>query len=92
MDLERAIHATHFGLIAMRAQKQRAELEKAVTKLSDDDVRARSELEHAIAAVDELLAGSLEFLTEATVDRLSRWMAETKHLLETTKPQRGPAH
>jgi hypothetical protein len=76
--------ATRGEPLALRARKRRAELETALQKLPADELRARSDIELALASVDAMLTGQRETLPEATAVELNRWLEHTKHLAEET--------
>ncbi len=82
---ENTTDATRGEPLAARAQQRRAELATALGKIPEDQTRARRDIEQALAAVDVLLAGDPDHLTDASAADLSRWLELHKHLAE--KPQ-----
>ena len=74
--------ATRGEPLAVRAQKRKAELEKALEKLPANDLRGGNDLVLALGTVSGLLTGDLENLSDATASALSRWLENTKHLAE----------
>ena len=80
--------ATRGEPLALRAQKRRDELEMALEKLPADQLRARSDIELALASVDAMLTGDLHTLSDATSVALNRWLEHTKHLAEETPRMR----
>ena len=86
--VENSTDATRGEPLALRAQKRRAELEMALEKLPADQLRARSDIELALASVDTMLTGDLETLSDATSVELNRWLENTKHLAEETPRMR----
>ena len=76
--------ATRGEPIALRAQKRKAELEAALAVLPTTDLRARNDIEIALASVGELLTGDTEHVSHVTAAELSRWIENTKHLAEPT--------
>ena len=83
MHVENSTDATRGEPLAVRAQKRRAELAQALEKLPSDETRKRSDIEIALGAVDELLTGDVEHLSNVTAADLSRWLESSKHLAET---------
>ena len=75
--------------LAVRARKRKLELERVLAKLSEDDARARGDIEIALASFDAMLTGDDEHLTEATAAELSRLLENTKHLGEVVGRPRG---
>ena len=88
--VENSTDATRGEPLTLRAQKRKAELEAAMQKLPDDELRARNDIELELTSVDALLTGDLEKLSDATASELSRWLENAKHLAETTPPARRP--
>jgi len=93
--IENSTDATRGEPLGARALKRRAELAAALESLSLDELRARQDIELALASVDPLLTGDLDRLSDATASELSRWLEHTKHLAETTpeaiEPTQHPA-
>ncbi len=85
---ENTTDATRGEPLAERAQQRRAELATALAKMPRDQTRARRDIEQALAAVDGLLAGDPDHLTDATAADISRWLELHKHLAE--KPAKTP--
>ena len=80
--------ATRGEPLTLRARKRRAELEMALEKLPAYQLRARSDIELALASVDAMLTGDLDTLSDATSVELNRWLEHTKHLAEETPRMR----
>lgn len=74
--------ATRGEPIAQRARTRKAELEKALAVLPATEQRARTDIEVALAEVNQWLAGDVEHLAHVTAAELSRWLEATKHLAE----------
>jgi hypothetical protein len=87
--VENSTDATRGEPLALRAQKRRAELAKALERLPVDELRARNDIEIALASIDELLTGDLDRLSDTTAADLSRLLERTKHLAETTPRTRA---
>jgi predicted PurR-regulated permease PerM len=87
---ENGIDATRGEPLALRAQKRKAELEVALQKLPEDELRARNDIALELTSVDALLIGDLEHLSDAKAFELSRWLEHTKHLAEATPSARRP--
>ena len=62
VHVENSTDATRGEPLAMRAQKRRLELAKALEGLPADELRARQEIELTMASIDSLLTGDLEHL------------------------------
>ena len=86
--VENSTDATRGEPLAVRAQQRKAELAIALEKTPADRLRERSDIEIAMASVDELLTGDPDHLTDATAAELSRWLEHTKHLAETAPAPR----
>ncbi len=84
MSTVNSTDATRGEPLALRAQKRRAELEVALDRLPDDDLRLRSDIEVAISSLDGLLTGDPDHLAAVTAADLSRLLENTKHLAEQT--------
>lgn len=90
MHFENSTDATRGEPLAVRAQKRRAELAQALEMLPLEDTRMRSDIEIALAAVDELLTGDTDHLSSMTAVDLNRWLESNKHLAEAPpKPPRS---
>jgi len=74
--------ATRGEPLAERAQQRRAELATALEKIPPEQIRARNDIELALATVDGLLTGDASHLTDATAADISRWLELNKHLAE----------
>jgi hypothetical protein len=82
--VENSTDATRGEPLAMRAQKRKLELERALAKLPADDLRARNDIAAAVASIDGLLTGDAEHLSDATAADLSRLLENIKHLAEVS--------
>lgn len=90
MHIENSTDATRGEPLAVRARKRRAELAQAMEILPLEETRARSDIEIALAAVDELLTGDTDHLSSTTAYDLNRWLENNKHLAEAPpKPPRS---
>ena len=69
--------------LATRARARRAELAAALAKLPADHLRARGDIELALATVDNLLTGDPTHPSDATASEMNTWLEGTKHLAET---------
>jgi hypothetical protein len=56
--------------LAVRALQRKAELEEALAKLPDTDLRARNDIELALASVGALLTGDLEHVARVTGEEI----------------------
>ncbi|HEX3759144.1 MAG TPA: hypothetical protein VHW23_10575 [Kofleriaceae bacterium] len=83
-SVENSTDATRGEPLAMRAQKRKLELERALAKLPADDMRARNDIAAAVASIDGLLTGDVEHLSDTTAADLSRLLENIKHLAETS--------
>ena len=72
--------------LVTRAKMRRAELVTALAAQPADELRARGDIELALASVDGYLTGDLEHLSGTTADGIERWLESSKHLAEK------PAH
>lgn len=88
VPVENTTDATRGEPIAMRARTRKAELEKAHDLLPTTAVRARTDIEMALAEVNQWLAGDVEHLSHVTSAELNRWLERTKHLAEVTPKTR----
>jgi len=77
--------ATRGEPIADRASTRKAELEKAHDLLPSTELRARADIEMALAEVNQWLAGDVEHLSHVTAAELNRWLERTKHLAEVNE-------
>lgn len=84
--IENTTDATRGEPLAMRAQKRMAELERALDKLPASEMRARNDIDVAVAAIKGLLTGDVEHLSDATAAELSRALENSKHLAENNPP------
>jgi hypothetical protein len=82
--VENSTDATRGEPLAMRAQKRKLELALALAKLPADDMRARNDIDAAMASIDGLLTGDVEHLSDATAADLSRLLENIKHLAEVS--------
>jgi hypothetical protein len=80
--VENGTDATRGEPLATRAQKRKLELELARAKLPADDMRARNDIDAALASIDGLLTGDVEHLSGTTAADLSRLLENIKHLAE----------
>jgi hypothetical protein len=86
--VENTTDATRGEPLAMRAQKRKLELEKALDKLPAEDVRSRNDIDVAVATINALLTGDVDHLSDSTAAELSRALEASKHLGETTPTKR----
>ena len=86
--IENTTDATRGEPIATRARTRKAELEKAHDLLPSTELRARADIEMALAEVNEWLAGDVEHLSHVTAAELNRWLERTKHLAEAAPKAR----
>ena len=86
--VENTTDATRGEPLVMRARIRRAELEKALGLLPTDQARARTDIEMALAEVNQWLAGDVEHLAHVTAAVLNTWLERTKHLAEVTPSAR----
>ena len=84
VPVENTTDATRGQPLATRARMRRAELEEVLRLLSDDRLLMRTDLEMALAEVDQWLAADVEHVSYVTAGELSRWLERTKHLAEVT--------
>ena len=82
--VENSTDATRGEPLAMRAQKRKLELERALEKRPAEDVRARNDINVAVASIDALLTGDVDHLSDATAADLSRLLENSKHLAEVS--------
>jgi len=90
---ENTTDATRGEPLAQRAHARRAELQKALAKLPEAELRARNDLTLALGSIDELLTGDSAHLSDTTADAINRWLETSKHLGEMTpKPRAAGGH
>lgn len=87
--VENSTDATRGEPLAMRAQKRKLELERALERQPAEDVRARNDINVAVASINTLLTGDVDHLSDATAAELSRLLENSKHLAEAN-PVSGP--
>jgi hypothetical protein len=87
--VENSTDATRGEPLAMRAQKRKLELERALEKRPAEDVRARNDINVAVASIDALLTGDVDHLSDATAAELSRLLESSKHLAEVNPVSRS---
>jgi hypothetical protein len=90
--IENSTDATRGEPLAMRAQKRKLELELALEKLPAEDLRARNDIDVALASINGLLTGDLEHLSDATAANLNRVLESSKHLAEINPVSKSRAH
>jgi cell division septum initiation protein DivIVA len=91
--VENTTDATRGEPLAMRAQKRKLELERALEKRPAEDVRARNDINVAVASINALLTGDVDHLSDTTAAELSRLLESSKHLAEVnpvSRPRQGP--
>lgn len=87
--VENSTDATRGEPLAMRAQKRKLELERALEKHPAEDVRARNDINVAVASIDALLTGDVDHLSDTTAAELSRLLESSKHLAEVNPASRS---
>ena len=87
--VENSTDATRGEPLAMRAQKRKLELERALEKHPAEDVRARNDISVAVASFNALLTGDVDHLSDATAAELSRLLESSKHLAEVNPVSRS---
>jgi hypothetical protein len=87
--VENSTDATRGEPLAMRAQKRKLELERALENHPADDVRARNDINVAVASINALLTGDVDHLSGATAAELSRLLESSKHLAEVNPVSRS---
>ena len=87
--VENSTDATRGEPLAMRAQKRKLELERALEKHPADDVRARNDINVAVASINALLTGDVDHLSDTTAAELSRLLESSKHLAEVNPASRS---
>lgn len=80
--VENSTDATRGEPLAMRAQKRKLELERALEKVPAEDERARTDINTAVASISALLTGDVDHLSDTTAAELSRLLESSKHLAE----------
>ncbi len=65
--------------IEVRAYLRKMELQAMLETLPPDQAAIRPDIERALAAIEPLLAGDTENLSEATAAELGRWLEEAGH-------------
>lgn len=87
--IENTTDATRGEPLAMRAQKRKVELERALEALPAEDVRARNDIDVALATINALLTGNVDRLSDSTAAELSRILENSKHLA-VVAPSKSP--
>ena len=87
--VENSTDATRGEPLAMRAQKRKLELEQALEKRPAEDVRARNDINVAVASIDALLTGDVDHLSDTTAAELNRLLESSKHLAEVNPASRS---
>ena len=87
--VENSTDATRGEPLAMRAHKRKLELERALEKHPAEDVRARNDINVAVASIDALLTGDVDHLSDTTAAELSRLLESSKHLAEVNPASRS---
>lgn len=80
--VENSTDATRGEPLAVRAEKRKLELQKALAELGANDQLARSDIELAVASINILLTGDVDHLSHATAAQLSRVLEGCKHIAE----------
>jgi hypothetical protein len=86
--VENTTDASRGEPLAMRAQKRKLELEKALEKVPAGDMRSRNDIDVALATINALLTGDVDRLSDTTAAELSRVLENSKHLAEITPTKR----
>ena len=86
---ENSTDATRGEPLAMRAQKRKLELERALEKRPAEDVRGRNDINVAVASFNALLTGDVDHLSDTTAAELSRLLESSKHLAEVNPVSRS---
>lgn len=89
--VENSTDATQGEPLAVRAAARRVELEAALAKLPAHELRARTDIEMALAAITALLVGDPDHPSESTAAAINTWLESSKHLAETAKPAKSRA-
>ena len=87
--VENSTDATRGEPLAMRAQKRKLELERALERYPAEDIRARNDINVAVASINTLLTGDVDHLSDATAAELSRLLESSKHLAEVNPESRS---
>jgi hypothetical protein len=87
--VENSTDATRGEPLAMRAQKRKLELERALDRHPAEDIRARNAINVAVASINALLTGDVDHLSDATAAELSRLLESSKHLAEVNPASRS---
>jgi cell division septum initiation protein DivIVA len=82
--IENTTDATRGEPLAMRAQKRKVELEQAREQLPAEEIRARNDIDVALATINALLTGNVDRLSDSTAAELSRVLESSKHLAVVT--------
>jgi hypothetical protein len=90
--VENTVDATRGEPLSMRAHKRKLELELALEKIPVEDIRARSDIERAVASIDALLTGNADHLSDTTAAELSRLLENSKYLGEINRVSRPREH
>jgi len=77
--------------LAVRVAERRAELAAALAQLGPSEVRARGDLELAIASADALTTGDVVHPSDVVAASLSTWLEHNRHLGITAEPGEMPA-
>jgi hypothetical protein len=88
-SVENTTDATRGEPLAMRAQKRKLELERALVELPATDLRARNDIAIALASIDGLLTGDVEQLSRTTAADLSHLLENIKHLAEVNSASKS---
>jgi cell division septum initiation protein DivIVA len=88
-QVENSTDATRGEPLAMRAQKRKLELERALERHPAEDVRTRNDIDVAVASINALLTGDVDHLSDATAAELSRLLESSKHLAEINPVSRS---
>jgi hypothetical protein len=80
--VDNSTDATQGEPLAVRVRARQAELAQLLAQTPGDQLTARSDIEIALAHVDDLLTGDVEHLSDATAAALSGWLEANKHLAE----------
>ena len=87
--VENSTDATRGEPLAIRAQKRKLELERALERHPAEDMRARNDINVAVASINALLTGDVDHLSDATAAELSRVLESSKHLAEVNPASRS---
>jgi hypothetical protein len=78
-----SVDATVGQPIVARVMARKHELEALVSRLPDDALRARADIDLALNTINELLTGDLAQVPAVVVADMSRWLETNKHLAES---------